>query len=306
MAPGRWLASLLLTTMLLAGCSSSPAPGTAPQADAPTPGAEADFTELQLEATKTTGVLRGVVVDTAVRPLAGANVTVHPGALQAFADGQGRFGFEGLEPGSYVVRAEAVDFIGQQATVTVVAGDDAPTPVVLSLEAVLGTEPYVDAFAWDGYMQCSLIAAGFFFTGCMASDYTEDDSRKEDFVARLPDFLQSELHWDSTQALGDNLCMKHYARRDSDFEPITDTQGRSAQACGGVPVIQAFDQAHLNATHVGGERGIERVVWVDYAVPQALGMAMNQRFSLYTHVFHNFLPAEGWTFGKDGAPTPPA
>jgi hypothetical protein len=300
---------LLVAALALAGCSGGtpeerPHAGSTSGTAAPPP---ADFSDLDLKATKTTGVLRGVVVDATIMPIAGAAVTLQPGNLSMAADREGRFGFEDLEPGAYLVRAAKEDYAGAQASVQVVAGESEPRATMLVLERVLGTEPYVDAMSWDGYLQCSLIAAGFFFTGCMASDVTGDDSRREDPIAVPPQFMQSELTWQSTQALGSNLCMKHYARDGTDFEPIRDTQDRLHEACGAVPVVQSFNRTELNATHVGEGRGVERVVWVAYAVDGALGLAFQQQFTVFTHVFHNFVPDEGWVFVRDGSPrVPPA
>lgn len=301
---------VLVAAFVLAGCSGG-TPETSRGLRGSGSGTEAappaDFSDLDLHATKTTGVLRGVVVDATIVPVPGAAVTVLPGNLSMSTDAAGRFGFADLEPGAYLVRAAMADYAGAQASVQVVAGESEPRATMLVLERVLGTEPYVDALSWDGYLQCSLIAAGFFFTGCMASDVAGDDSRKEDPIGVPPEFLQSELTWDSTQALGSNLCMKHYAIDDDGFEPITDTQERANEACGARPVVQSFDRESLNVTGVGEGRGIERVVWVAYAVDGALGLAFQQQFTVFTHVFHNFVPDEGWVFVTDGPPSvPPA
>lgn len=299
---------VLVAAFVLAGCAGgSPEQGPDRQPHETASSAPADFSDLDLKATKSTGVLRGVIVDATIVPIAGATVVLQPGDRNVTADTEGRFGFADLEPGMYLVRAAKKDYTNAQATVEVVAGDSEPRPAMLVLERILGTEPYVDVMSWDGYLQCSLIAAGFFFTGCMASDVTGDDSRREDLIVLPPEFLQSELTWDSTQALGSNLCMKHYARDGSDFEPIRDTQDRLHEACGAVPVVQSFNRTELNATQVGEGRGIERVVWVAYAVDGALGLAFQQQFTVFTHVFHNFVPDEGWVFVNDGPPrVPPA
>lgn len=297
---------LLVAAVIVAGCSGS-TPGPAPAGGSGTTAPPADFSDLDLRATKSTGVVRGVVVDATIVPVAGATVAVQPGDRNVTTDAEGRFGFSDLEPGAYLVRASKADYTAAQATVQVVAGESEPRATMLVLDRLLGTEPYVDAMSWEGYMQCSLIAAGFFFTGCMTSGVAGDDSRKEDPIGIPPDFMQSELTWDSTQALGSNLCMKHYARDPDRFEPIMDTQGRLHEACGAVPVVQSFNHTRLNETKVGEGRGIERVVWVAYAVDGALGLAFQQQFTVYTHIFHNFVPDEGWIFVRDGAPdVPPA
>src|SRR2546430_2317631 len=52
-----------------------------------------------------TGVIAGVVRDTASRPVAGADITVRPGAHRTRSDSAGRFIVTGLGADNYVVRA---------------------------------------------------------------------------------------------------------------------------------------------------------------------------------------------------------
>ncbi len=71
--------------------------------------------------------------------------------------------------------------------------------------------------------------------------------------------------------------------------------------------MQAYNLTHLEETEVGLTQGIERVVWVDdFAVDRTAGLALEQRFTVYTHLFYNFVPDGHWTFIADGAhPLPP-
>jgi hypothetical protein len=36
-----------------------------------------------------------------------------------------------------------------------------------------------------------------------------------------------------------------------------------------------------------------------------LGLAAQQKFDAYTHLFHGYAPPTGWAFGKDGEALPP-
>lgn len=296
------LVATVLVLALLAGCSGPAAPTRAPQAGSGA--ADTDFADLGLRATSTTAVVLGVVVDEAIRPLPGATVVLDPGNRTQETDAHGRFGYSDLEPGTYVLRASLAGHAAAQTTVDAQAGVDDPRPTLVLLESLPGTAPYVTVLAWDGFMECSLIAAGFFFSGCMAADVTSDDSRRTDPVEAEPAWLQSELVWEGTQELGANLCMKHYARvvaDPGDFAPLEDQTGESAGTCGPTPVLQAFDADVLNDTGVGTGYGIERVVWVDEAFgDMTVGLSLEQRFTVYTHMFHNFTPREGWRFTVDG------
>src|ERR1051326_5321282 len=99
-APGARRACVLLALLaaaVLAGCSGS---GKAPAAT--------------LQATPTTGILRGVVVDEAIRPLEGARVTVPlaaGGDVNATTKADGAFAFDQLPPGGYVVRVHKTAFL---------------------------------------------------------------------------------------------------------------------------------------------------------------------------------------------------
>ena len=84
----RWLALLLMAT--LAGCADESAPA-APD--------EPAFDGFDLEATDDTGIIRGVVVDQAIVPIAEATVTLQSGEQTESNEG-GAFGFAALEPGS--------------------------------------------------------------------------------------------------------------------------------------------------------------------------------------------------------------
>ncbi|MEA3203556.1 MAG: hypothetical protein QOI63_1231, partial [Thermoplasmata archaeon] len=94
MTAWRPLAAVLLMA-LAAGCSSTASKGT-PQESLP-----------PLEATATTGVLRIVVVDDAIRPLGNATVTATSGALveKGRSDAAGFVGLKGLRPGTWIVAA---------------------------------------------------------------------------------------------------------------------------------------------------------------------------------------------------------
>lgn len=105
------------------------------------------------------GALRVMAVDQAIRPVAGANVTLTPGALVSVTDGAGEARFDGLAPGSYTVQAQARDHLQAQAAVDVVAGEGAS--VNLQLVAILRPEPYHETYGFDGFMEAHPGYAGF-------------------------------------------------------------------------------------------------------------------------------------------------
>src|SRR5688572_666453 len=113
------LTALALLVPLLAGCSGGEEGPAAP-----------------LEATPTTGILRGVVVDAAIRPLAGVRITVpQPDGTErnATTPEDGGFAFDGLAPGAYVVHARRLGYLDASVSTNVTAGVAEPEAVRLQM-----------------------------------------------------------------------------------------------------------------------------------------------------------------------------
>ena len=83
-------AQLLVLALLLAGCSEP--------TETPDEPFDASLDD-ELEATAETGVIRGVVVDAAIVPVAGVTVTIDGLDQETTSNEAGAFGFDGLEPG---------------------------------------------------------------------------------------------------------------------------------------------------------------------------------------------------------------
>ena len=142
---------LLLLATALAGCSGG-GEGAAGDATAD------DFSDLGLEATADTGLLLGVVVDQAIRPVEGASIAITKpdgGELSATTDAQGRFAFADLAPGSYVIRASHAQYTSAQATAEVVAGVEDPPTVRILLDRLFAQDPFSELIKFDGFLQCA-------------------------------------------------------------------------------------------------------------------------------------------------------
>jgi hypothetical protein len=146
MGPKPLLACLLLTAFVLAGCAGG--------------GGDPDVDELageapELEVTATTGGIRGVVVDEAVRPIKGATVEITSTDKKMETTESGLFAFSGLEAGTYFVKASHPLYDLQQQSVEVVAGVAEPAPVKFLLTRVIFANPYLTTEKFDGYIVCS-------------------------------------------------------------------------------------------------------------------------------------------------------
>lgn len=320
----RPLLALTLAALLsagLAGCS-----------DAPKGDAEAlDVPDLGLEATSTTGIVRGVVVDEAIRPIAGAAIGLRGGDVQrnATTGDDGFFGFDGLPPGTYFLSAAKPGFAATQGSTEVVAGDSEPPVVKLQLVADATTLPYTVAHKWEGFMQCglSVIALCGVGTGLPAvGNVTQDRFATTVLVEGVPLFIQSETVWDTTTAASDQLWLWH-SNGDKQSGAFNGTRDSYAWRQGPSPLIMTSNATEVEAseygTHndlwlrmfTGSVEGTRNPLDPENCYPGGVGpdvfcggvgFSLNQAFTVYTTQFFGYVPPEGWLFIDAGTvPEPP-
>ena len=307
----RALAFLMLAATL-AGCSGGDADAQAP--------AEADaFGDLGLKASETTGILLGVVVDETIKPLAGADVQVDlpaGGSRNATTDGEGRFAFGALEPGTYLVRAALLNYAPAQASADVVAGVDQPAILKVQLARLYSQEPYSVPLKFEGFIQCGYSISGVMSSLCM-NDYTHFvgpytcpecehllDRRSADFAIDAGwQTAVFELTWDpTTQGTSPNmrLVISHFPRPASHWY------------CGGVgpdPVVVRMElgvvcEDQQDTPDLVPPEGLPNMHM--FAATAANGApasaVVSQQFTVYTHVFYFGKPPEGWSFIAGDAP----
>jgi len=242
----RWkaaCASLMMMAVLLAGCSDE---------GKKDPVQDAQFDDLDVKATEETGVILGVVVDASITPLAGVTVTVEPGGDQATSDGQGRFAFDGLEAGSYFVRAEKAGYIPAEQSVDVVAGVQRPEIIKVLLEPDPTTVPYVSVDQFNGFIECSFTLVLVSYAACAeAEDF--NNNVFIDFVSFEPNvqWIQSEMVWVSSQQLGDSMSLSY-------TDPSTGVQVGMNSSAGTSPVLVTLNQTLIEQF----ELGTGREVWM--------------------------------------------
>lgn len=196
---GRSVAILmtgLLAAVAMAGCTSDGEPAND----------ESNLDGIDVTATQNTGVVRGVVVDAAIRPLAGAAVSLLlPDAdpMKATSNDAGAFGFSDVPPGTYFVEAGKPGYITVRQSVEVVAGVDTPPAIKLLLESDPASLPFIEVYQWNGFIECSFSLVIVRFAAC--SGVGNDNFLVEYPLSAAPDWVQSEMVWESTQALGDEM-----------------------------------------------------------------------------------------------------
>lgn len=307
----RLTAAALLFMASLAGCSS----GSDVQGDADQP---------QLTATATTGVIRGVVVDEAIRPLAGVAIEIAQAgssARTAATDANGFFGFDELAPGGYFVTAKKAGYLTMQQSVEVVAGVDEPPIVKIQLGLQLGELAFYTAIKIEGFMECAVTGANLCFilnyypcfalqsagqacTGNLTNDnsFFVLDSHFNGYN-RVPDWTQAEMTWESTQSVFTYLTLRIDIMSEAPFIDFS-----NSTASGPTPLMASFNQsiAEEYELGVGAAFALEAFSGgspVLCEIDDLLCIAeatVEQRITYFVHTFYGYLPPPDWRFTTDG------
>ncbi|HUR64280.1 MAG TPA: carboxypeptidase regulatory-like domain-containing protein [Candidatus Thermoplasmatota archaeon] len=331
------LAALVAVSLvLLSGCSSKATPQAAT-------GVEQAAGDLTLKATATTGVIRGVVVDEAIRPIAGALVTAtaQGHTYTTNSTTSGAFGFQGLAPGVYLVKAHKAGFRDTQTTTDVKAGESEPAIVKVALPVdTTFVRPYAVGVVFKGFIDCGITTPALGLAVCSvpneatcgidpavpcSGNVTADNFNQ--FIpvdGGVPAWVQHELVWKPTQAAGDQFSLtartataEHFHSGSYDKNLPNQPRGKSPLLyTANASVIAKFDIGRNNtglapAVFPGGIEGTG-----DQVCPPATpatrsfcmfdtGVTLEQDFTLYTHIFYGFTPPEGYRFTTDGEPRPP-
>ena len=301
------LVASLLFAALLAGCADG-GPSEPQEAD---PAAFED-----VEVTDTTGAIRGVVVNEAIVPIAGALIALNNGK-NATSDDEGAFVFSTLEPGTYFVTASKLGYVDVSQSVDVVAGQKQPpiTKIQLSLDPA-AAKPFVQSYVFDGFIQCSGTFVAVSFAACSAVDIVQEGVTQDNFgvvypMDQKPQWLQTEMTWDSTQALGGEMTVQYSWDCGDENGGFLCDHGVG----GASPLVLTANQTEIDEINEGDYNGTGLFVRsfnqglkeTDVGPGGGLGLTVNQRFTYYSHFFYGYQPPEGWTFiSGEPVPQPPA
>ena len=131
------------------------------------------------------GTIVGVVHDTAGRPLAAANVSLHPGDRRAQTDSSGRFSITGLGADNYTVRARKFGYRFDSWDVKL--GNAGRVEVKLTLE---NAPMLLDTLKISASQPCPTLDIRAFLCrrqrgGGVFMDYTDIDDKEKFYVAEL-------------------------------------------------------------------------------------------------------------------------
>jgi hypothetical protein len=300
----------LLAATLLAGCS-----GNDPSGKSST---DPTFDDLGLTATSSTGLVRGVVVDDAIRPIAGARIVLSGGdsAGETVSTEAGTFGFSNLLPGTYFLAVSKPGFFAAQQSVDVVAGVEEPAIAKVLLQIDAANQPFFEARVFEGYIECSgtFVAVGAavcsFPNGLTdeTGNVTQDNFGIVYQLSKKPTWLQSEMVWESTQALGGKMSVMYSWDCGDDNGGFLCDHG----AAGTSPLLLTANATDIDRINGGDyDQGVFVRAFnegLDETRPAGipgggLGFTFQQRFTIYTHAFYGYQPPEGWRLSS-GEPVP--
>lgn len=299
----RALVPLALLALVLSGCAD---PSGADAQGLPLVDDEAYD---GLQATSQTGVIRGVVVDEAIRPMSGATVQliVGPSNRTTTSADSGAFGFADLPGGTYFLTVTKAGFKTVQQSAEVVAGESEPPIVKVLLVADPLTAPYFTVAHWAGYIECSFRVAVPGVTSLGVNACNDVGNQDVNYplapMDGVPDLVQGELVWDSTQSFGSGLSFV--------VGPPSCTDIKYSRADGESPLVIAMNSTKLleesaDALDDGfvAEEGVCYRVFSYVAGESqgAAGLVAQQQFEAYFHAFYHMVPPEGWQFSVDGDP----
>lgn len=231
------------------------------------------------------GSISGVVVDDAIRPLAGVLVAVSGKDAAVATDETGLFVVADLEPGLYTLQANATGYLPIQTTAEVVAGDTAKVRIVLATDPT--PQPVHVTLQFDGFIQAGNGLANqawqLFVNGtagvpvdsCECQFYFSTESEASTFVI--------EVVWEPTVANPAGTSSGYYALWD-DGEPDGGYVDNGCDnPCYGVVGWSEFALAETRNFHTD--------IWIDSDWVQ-----VNQKFTQYVTIFYNGEAPDGWSF----------
>lgn len=310
MAVRGFVALALLLALGLAGCAGGPAPQPADQVS---------FDDLAVDATTTTGIIRGVVVDDRIVPVAEAAIALRGavGDRATASDAEGRFVFGGLEPGTYFLTVTTSLHKEAQTSAEVVAGIDEPPLVRVQLERLFSQDPFTVQIAQEGFFECSQAGAGLYSSSnCVYDPYrwalgppsptqpidniTQQDREWHADVGPGWQQLVFEMSWQATtQSTSQNMGIVV-----STYKPERDGGHWFAEFEGGNPLRGQIDVGVEHESASGMDPTAippEGLTQMSYFVSVRTdgftpGLAVNQKFTVYLTMFHYGIPPEGWSF----------
>lgn len=148
----KW-AGLLIVAML-AGCAAEEPSNDGDTLSDGTPVAFGDA-----DVTADTGAITGIIVDTAIVPVAGLDVVLTGLGTATTTDEEGLFVFEGLDPGAYFLEATGDGYLPTQFSADVRAGEVTKVKAQIAIDPK--PQPYHATVQFDWFDDVGIVLADF-------------------------------------------------------------------------------------------------------------------------------------------------
>ena len=328
------VATLFLLAPILSGCTGSG--GGDGSGDGDGRGRDGGIDDSKVpkgHVSATTGAVRGVVVDPAIVPVAGANVTLETatGKASQTSDAQGRFIFSDVAPGSHFLGVSHFLFQPYETTVDVVANVAEPPVVHVAMTPLYSQKPYSTQVSWEGFFECSQAGAGLYSSSNCVTDQCPiimDASQCNQLpTSQMNNVTSQQREWHSDVGPGWKTLVFDVSWEDggqfstsqnmgivvSTYKPERDPSHWFAQETGGSPITLRLENGTQHESASGVEPAVipdEGMSRMSYFVsvrepddpPLAPGLAVNQAFKVIHTQFYHAAPPEGWSATKDDRP----
>jgi hypothetical protein len=279
----QFFIAFLFAAVALAGCADNSEPANADD------GFSSELDD-ELQATDTTGIIRGLIVDAAIVPVADANIELIGQEKTTRSNEDGQFGFAELDPGAYFVKVTKLGYAEVRQSIQVEAGVDKPALSRILMEVDIEGMPFTELQMFRGYLQCGagLGAAGS-VNACVLVDSINvfDVPTQADLTT-----TQLEMVWAGTNVFGDGLDLGLY-NPNTLASNFVSTDGPSPQilTVAGSAIEEKYGEDMASYTFRifpgnDGDVGVTAII--------------EQKVDIFVTHFHGFEPTEGWAFINDG------
>ncbi|MEK6984965.1 MAG: carboxypeptidase-like regulatory domain-containing protein [Candidatus Thermoplasmatota archaeon] len=306
----------LLAALVLSGCAASSEDGSS-SLNEPN----------KVDATDTTGGIRGVVVDQSITPIVDAVISI-AGAekREARSDENGGFVVSGLKPGTYLVKASHPFFEDGQTSAEVVAGESEPKVTKIQLNQVIFGKPFAQLQKFKGYIECSADIGGALFSEecgegvgvecvmpplpCGRVGGLDSNQVQTDFFLGANDVksLLVETTWTPTIGAATSGHLRVIVATDFVCDPFCGGNFfydnlNDEGACNDAPVIQRNDES-IAALNLTGDTRISHFVWAcGTGGTLPIDLQLGQSFEFYVTASYLLPLPEGYSF-LAGSPEP--
>lgn len=306
---------LVVAALLLAGCSDAKAPVEDDPFD-------------DINTSKDKGIIRGIVIDPSITPVADATITLKGTDTQTRSNEEGAFVFTDLEPGPYFLDVSKTGFESVQASANVEAGVAKPPIIKVQMEPAPELVPFALPATYTGWIACESLI-GIYLQPCDAGTGVFQEPDNAFFLPgadRPTDAIQVEVVWQPQQAVGERLTQTlgscdggEYCSPFADENFLCQNWGPSTLWCrvtalggegngyfAGAEGLETQGHGKGTGTGVSVHLGADCSLCADPVAPSVgVGIVFEQEVTAYLWSFYNFEPDADWLFVEDGDPVPP-